>query len=263
MHKIFLSYSHKDEAWKDRLVTQHGVLQMQDLLEIWEDRQIATGDDWLPAIEIALSTCNIAILLISANFLTSQFILGKEVPRLLELRQSEGVRVIPLIIKPCAWQKVAWLKPIQARPKDGRALSGGNDHQIDIDLAALANELAELLQPMPHAPSPTRFIPLPPEKIFTAKLPTTTDTLFGREDDLKRLDAAWADPNTHVLTLVAWGGVGKTALSACMRGRSIARARVKTAKFPATSLSRMPSNGLAIPIPTPARRGTKARVWRH
>jgi len=212
MHKIFLSYSHKDEAWKDRLVTQHGVLQMQDLLEIWEDRQIATGDDWLPAIEIALSTCNIAILLISANFLTSQFILGKEVPRLLELRQSEGVRVIPLIIKPCAWQKVAWLKPIQARPKDGRALSGGNDHQIDIDLAALANELAELLQPMPHAPSPTRFIPLPPEKIFTAKLPTTTDTLFGREDDLKRLDAAWADPNTHVLTLVAWGGVGKTAL---------------------------------------------------
>ena len=212
MHKIFISYSHKDEAWKDRLVTQLGVLQMQDLLEIWEDRQIATGDDWLPAIETALSTCNIAILLISANFLTSKFIIGQEVPRLLERRQNEGVRMIPLIIKPCAWQKVAWLKPIQARPKDGRPLSGGNDHQIDTDLAALANEIADLLKPMRHAPSAMPFAPLPPDQLFTAKLPTTSGALFGREKDLRRLDEAWADPHTHILTLVAWGGVGKTAL---------------------------------------------------
>ena len=212
MNKIFISYSHKDEEWKDRLVTHLGVLHEQGLLEIWEDRQIAAGEDWLPAIENALNMCHIAVLLISANFLTSKFILQEEVPRLLERRQNEGARVIPLIVKPCAWQKVAWLKPMQARPKDGRPLSAGNDHQIDTDLAALANEIADLLQPMPHAPSPTRFIPLPPEKNFTAKLPTTTSELFGREDDLKRLDAAWADPHTHVLTLVAWGGVGKTAL---------------------------------------------------
>lgn len=74
MNKIFISYSHKDEAWKDRLVTQLGVLQMQDLLEVWDDRRIGGGDDWLPAIENALNSCNVAILLISANFLTSKFI---------------------------------------------------------------------------------------------------------------------------------------------------------------------------------------------
>lgn len=102
MPKIFLSYSHNDEAWKDRLVTHLGVLHEQGLLEIWEDRQIAAGEDGLPAIATALSTCNIAILLISANFLTSQFILQEEAPRLFERRQNEGVRVIPLIIKPCA-----------------------------------------------------------------------------------------------------------------------------------------------------------------
>ncbi len=219
MPKIFLSYSHKDEEWKDRLVAQLGVLQMQGLLEIWEDRQIAAGEDWLPAITTALDSCHVAVLLISANFLTSKFILGAEVPRLLERRQNEGVRVIPLIIKPCAWQKVAWLKPIQARPKDGQALSGGNDHQIDTDLAALANEIAELLhrspvafRSSPLAPPPSPFAPLPPEKLFTAKLPTTSGALFGREQDLRRLDEAWADPHTHILTLVAWGGVGKTAL---------------------------------------------------
>ncbi|MCG3155790.1 MAG: hypothetical protein DKINENOH_02398 [bacterium] len=209
MHKIFISYSHKDEEWKDRLVSQLGVLQEQGLLEIWDDRQISGGEDWEAAIAEALNSCHVAVLLITANFLTSKFILGTEVPTLL---QRQGVRVMPLIVKPCAWQKVAWLGRIQARPKDGRPLSGGSEFQIDTDLANFAQELASLLRSGRHAPSAMPFAPLPPEKIQTAKLPTTTSTLFGREAELKLLDQAWADPHTHLLSLVAWGGVGKTAL---------------------------------------------------
>ncbi|MCI0691685.1 TIR domain-containing protein [candidate division KSB1 bacterium] len=212
MHKIFISYSHQDEAWKDRLVAHLGVLQEQGLLEIWDDRRIAAGDDWLPQIEQALNSASIGILLITANFLNSKFILGQEVPRLLERRQKDGVRVIPVIIKPCAWQHVTWLKPIQARPKDGRPLSGGTDHQIDADLAALANEIAGLLKRATATAPATSFQPLPPDQIFTAKLPTTHRELFGREKELKWLDEARADPHTNILTLVAWGGVGKTAL---------------------------------------------------
>jgi len=166
----------------------------------------------LPEIEQALDSANVAILLITANFLASDFILGKEVPRRLERRQNAGVRVYALIVKPCAWQKVKWLKPIQARPRDGRPLSGETEHQIDSDLTALATEIAELLQRAPDAPRPTLFSPLPPDQIFTAKLSTTHSELFGRETELKLLDDAWADPHTHILTLVAWGGVGKTAL---------------------------------------------------
>ena len=145
MNPIFISYSHKDEDWKDRLVTHLGVLQEQDLLEIWEDRQIAAGDDWYREIETALNAADVAILLISANFLTSDFILKEEIPPLLERRANEGLRVIPLIVKPCAWTKINWLSPIQARPKDGRALSSGEEAQIDADLAALAQEVADLL----------------------------------------------------------------------------------------------------------------------
>ena len=55
-------------------------------------------------------------------------------------------------------------------------------------------------------------MPLGPDKISTAKLPSTSSDLFGREKELAALDEAWADPHTNVLTLVAWGGVGKTAL---------------------------------------------------
>ena len=80
MHKIFSSYSHKDEDWKDRLVTQLGVLQKQSALEIWDDRRIQGGKEWLPEIENALQSANLAILLISPTFLTSNFIMEKEVP---------------------------------------------------------------------------------------------------------------------------------------------------------------------------------------
>jgi len=48
---VFISYSHKDEEWKDRLVSHLGVLQQEGLLDIWEDRRIAAGDDWYDEIE--------------------------------------------------------------------------------------------------------------------------------------------------------------------------------------------------------------------
>ena len=72
MAGVFISYSHKDEAWKDRLVAQLGVLAGEGL-ETWDDRRIAGGDDWLPEIEQAMANCDVALLLISASFLTSKF----------------------------------------------------------------------------------------------------------------------------------------------------------------------------------------------
>jgi hypothetical protein len=68
---VFISYSHKDEEWKDRLVTHLRVLEMQGFLDVWEDRQIEGGDDWYPEIETAINKANVAILMISANFLVT------------------------------------------------------------------------------------------------------------------------------------------------------------------------------------------------
>ena len=142
---VFISYSHKDEAWKDRLVTQLGVLQRQGLLDLWDDRRIGAGEDWHGEIRAAMGRATVAVLLISADFLTSQFILGEEVPALLQRRDTEGVHIYPIIVRPCAWKAVKWLSRIQVRPKDGRALSGGTDYQIDADLAAVAEEIAALM----------------------------------------------------------------------------------------------------------------------
>ena len=123
---VFISYSHKDEAWKDRLVTQLGVLQRQGLLDLWDDRRIAAGEDWHGEIRAAMGQATVAVLLISADFLTSQFILGEEVPALLQRRDTEGLHIYPIIVRPCAWKAVKWLSRIQVRPKDGRALVRGD-----------------------------------------------------------------------------------------------------------------------------------------
>lgn len=182
--KVFISYSHKDEEWKDRLVTHLGVLQQQGALEVWDDRRIKGGDNWYEEIEKALNSANIAILMISANFLTSDFILGKEVPPLLERRQNEGVRVIPVIVKPCVWQEVKWLKAIQARPKYGKPLSSMRGHRLDGALAALAKEIMDMSRGGGETQITEKAPAVPPDRILTAKLPTTGKDLFGREDEL-------------------------------------------------------------------------------
>ena len=203
--RIFISYSHDDEAWKDRIVSQLGVLEHEGLLSVWEDRRIDAGGNWLPEIETAIDSCNVALLLISAKFLTSPFILGTEVPALLQRREQEGVRVIPVILKPCAWTRVGWLKTIQARPKDGKPLNGMSEYDADAALAALAEEIADLLA---RTPPPTKSA-----RVDLTKLPAGAADFLGREAELKLLDDAWADTgHTQVVELVAPGGVGKTAL---------------------------------------------------
>jgi hypothetical protein len=132
--------------WKDRLLTQLGVLQQQNILELWHDRRIGAGADWYQDICKAMEAAHVAVLLISAHFLTSSFILQEEVSRLLTWRQQEGLPIVPILVTPCPWRRVPWLARMQLRPIDARPLSAGNDHQIETDLTAIAEEIADLMQ---------------------------------------------------------------------------------------------------------------------
>ena len=211
--RIFISYSHQDEAWKDRLVGHLRVLELEGELSVWDDRKIAAGDDWLPAIREALASADAAVLLVSADFLTSEFIRGEEVPALLRRRDEDGLRVIPLIVRPCLWDTVDWLKAMQVRPTEARPLSGGNEHQIEEDLVALAREIRDLLAKPKTTLSDTDS-PGPSAQIRVAidRLPAGGRYFVAREDELRRLDDAWADAHVHAISIVAWGGVGKSAL---------------------------------------------------
>jgi WD40 repeat protein len=142
---IFISYSHKDEVWKDRLVSQFGVLQEQNLLDLWDDNRISAGAEWYSDIHNAIEKSSIAVLLISANFLTSKFCMHEEVPSFLKLRKEKGLKIIPIIISHCDWEAVDWLKSLQVRPKNGTPLSSRKPSQRDADLASITKEVRSFL----------------------------------------------------------------------------------------------------------------------
>jgi len=142
---IFISYSHKDEFEKELLLSHLRVLRSAGLTDVWNDDRIAAGSEWKVEIELAIDRSAIAILLISANFLTSDFILKNEVPRLLKIHKQGGATIFPVIAKPCAWRTVDWLSEMNVRPKNGEPVWGDAGQHVDKDLAKIAEEIADIL----------------------------------------------------------------------------------------------------------------------
>ena len=139
---VFISYSHKDEIEKDRLLSHLGVLQCAGLIDLWSDDRIGAGSDWEEEISKAMAQAQVAILLITANFLTSDFILRTEVPELLKRHHGEGLIVFPVIAKACAWETVDWLRQMNVQPKNGTPVWSDDGSHIDEDLAAIAQKVA-------------------------------------------------------------------------------------------------------------------------
>ena len=87
---VFISYSHKDAEWLKRLKMFLKPLEQQDLIRVWDDTEIKPGSEWLEEIKKSLSTAKVAILLITQNFLSSEFINNEELPPLLKSAQERG-----------------------------------------------------------------------------------------------------------------------------------------------------------------------------
>ena len=98
--RVFISYSHKDAHWLERLQVHLKPIEREGIIDLWDDSKIAAGVQWKDAIMGALSTARVAVLLISANFLASDFIAEHELPTLLKRAQSEGTTIIPVILSP-------------------------------------------------------------------------------------------------------------------------------------------------------------------
>src|SRR3954469_21433522 len=96
--KVFISYSHKDQVWLDRLKRHLKPLVREGNLDCWDDTHIQPGDDWKQEIQNALDTAQVAVLLISADFFASDFIDENELPPLLAAAQAKGVRILPVIL---------------------------------------------------------------------------------------------------------------------------------------------------------------------
>jgi hypothetical protein len=146
--KIFVSYSHKDEEYKKELITMLAGLQRRRIVDAWQDRRIEAGDEWNRSIQDAMSDCDLALLLISADYLASRFIQEEEQPKLLQRRQEMQLRVIPIIVRPCLWKTEPVLKDLQALPRDDKAVitlskETGERDQVWADIATVIENRAK------------------------------------------------------------------------------------------------------------------------
>src|SRR5205823_3965869 len=98
--KVFISYSHKDAEWLERLRVHLSPVEREGIIDLWDDTRIEAGVQWKEAIMDALETARVAVLLISADFLASDFIAEHELPTLLARAKEGGTTIIPIILSP-------------------------------------------------------------------------------------------------------------------------------------------------------------------
>ena len=249
--EIFVSYSHRDEEAKDFVNRHLKVLQTAGNVDVWDDRRIVVGDDWFQIIETKLNASAVAVLLISTDFLGSEFCIKEEVSRLLERRKRDGMMIAPILLRPCAWKIFPWLKALQMQPRNGKPLLEldqlQQEHELtevvlaihgflekQAKLIATAVEEAEATGRRTEirddntivqidgdsvsvniiaGPKPdTTYPALPEGAIDLTRLPTSGFDVVGRDDELRMLDEAFDGTTLNVVSLRAWGGVGKSTL---------------------------------------------------
>jgi hypothetical protein len=101
---VFISYSHADEKWLTMLLKQLKPLENKGP-DFWSDRDINPGQEWPVEIDHFLNRAKVAVLLVSANFLNSDFIREQELPRLLEAAHLGQVTILPVLISDCLWDE--------------------------------------------------------------------------------------------------------------------------------------------------------------
>lgn len=143
---VFISYSHQDRDYLDRLLVHLKPLEKEGLIDLWVDTRLRAGDRWKKEIEKALNRATVAILLVSADFLASDFITDNELPPILRNAEEKGTRVIPLIVKPCRFIRDKNLRHFQSinDPQDSLIRLSIGEQEAYYD--SLAAEVEKTLQ---------------------------------------------------------------------------------------------------------------------
>lgn len=140
---VFISYSHADESLKAELVKHLVPLQRLNLIDAWNDQKITPGDDWAKSISKTLEAADIVLLLVSIDFINSNYCYDIELEKALELHQQQKSVVVPVILRSCLWQRTPFAK-LQALPKDGKAIKSFPD--IDDALTGVADGIRLLAE---------------------------------------------------------------------------------------------------------------------
>ena len=154
MNKVFVSYSRKDASWFQRLYEHLRPLAATGHFELWSDSDITPGESWRDAIQRSIESANAIILLISPDYLASEFIANLELPQLIEAAKARSVPIIPILIRPTAYQSLIGQPSVNP---DGMALYDlSHDSQEEVLTSAAERIYKTLAQEAPSDEATTQ-----------------------------------------------------------------------------------------------------------
>ncbi|MGM0575213.1 MAG: TIR domain-containing protein [Myxococcota bacterium] len=158
--------------------------------------RVELGQFWDDAIDGALAASRIVAAIVTEDSVGAHYVREEVASAIQYVRERQGThRLIPIYVGCRPGEDV--------RPLYGTRRIHSAFVEDEADWDRVAEQILRLIDVRPRVP----------RRVSVAALPHTSDTFVGRQAELELLDEAWEDPGTHVVSLVAWGGVGKTSLA--------------------------------------------------
>jgi hypothetical protein len=220
---IFYAYAGEDEKSRKELEKHFSLLRRQGLIESWHGRDISIGDARMHEVDAYLDTAQIILLLVSANFMDSVYLYDTEIQRAMERHRMKEARVIPIILRPCDWQRAPFGKLV-ALPRDGKPVSSWSYRdEAFLDIASgIRRVIDDLTNPYPSTRSSSRTISSGGSKTGEISqvlaqawnIPYSRNPFFTGRDDIldnihTRLLPAKSTDLTQPLAIIGPSGLGK------------------------------------------------------
>ena len=192
--QIFISYSHQDSEWLNQLQVFLKPLERSGTVVPWDDTKIRAGQKWNDEIKAALDAAKVAVLLVSADFLASDFIANDELPSLLEAANKEGTLILSVIISPCILPpNISQFQTVNDPRKPLVDLSKGDRDRVWVKLV---ESIEKALAPAPTVAS-VNSQPVA-NKINTAATTQPAQTEADDSSEPEESDASEADQTLSV-----------------------------------------------------------------
>lgn len=183
--KAFVSYSHKDDRYRQQLLSHLAQCRNDGLITLWHDRAIPAGSGWEAMIDEAIEDSGIIFFLVTQNFLNSRYCYEKEATRALERHDNGSARVIPILVGPCDWESAPFSR-IQCIPANKPVRKWSPVDSGWRDVAIAVREVLEELQQQADAKNDTSEAPVTPTwKRFLDRSDQTARARFEIEGMIK------------------------------------------------------------------------------